>query len=168
MLLSSEPYGEGSFFFRTLKTVVTEDQFARYEKEEREKRRYRYRAKVELAVAVLDQAVGFSFEQRPEARRAARGRDRTPRRFGQYDYQVVMLRAAQLPEEKLKPLFDDVQWQLLGRRFAQAKAMEPFLRQNGFVGDGAAAPAPFGVRPLQLMPAPAPVQAAPVAPLRLR
>ena len=55
-----------------------------------------------------------------------------PRKFGhQYDYYVIMWQAAKLPEDKLKPLFDDVQWKVLNQQFAQMQGMEQWLKQFG-------------------------------------
>ena len=62
--LNSGLFTEGSIFSKTLKKTLEGEQATRYEQVAREKRLFRYRAKVELAVASLDQSVGFSDAQR--------------------------------------------------------------------------------------------------------
>ena len=56
-----------------------------------------------------------------------------PTKFGEYDYYVVLYHAAKIPEETLKPIFDEAQWRALTRVFAQAKGMEAHLKRNGFI-----------------------------------
>ena len=60
---------------------------------------------------------------------------RPPRKFGQGDYWYLMLQTASVPESRIKPIFDVPQWRLLSRQFAQAKAMEPWLKSSGVVSN---------------------------------
>ncbi len=48
---------------------------------------------------------------------------------------MILLQAAKLPAAKLRPIFNDDQWRLLGRQLNEAKGMERFLSQNGFLPD---------------------------------
>ena len=75
-----------------------------------EKRLFRYRAKVELIVASLDQTVGFSDDQRRQLVELILRETELPKRFGQYDYWLVMYQTGKIPESKLKTIFDDKQW----------------------------------------------------------
>jgi hypothetical protein len=131
--LNTGLFGDGSIFMKTLRKTLNEEQAAQYDKLQREKNQFRYWAKVNLAVAMLDQAVGMTAEQRRRLEKVLVEETRPPAKFGQYDYYVVLYQAANLPEEKLKPIFDDVQWRLLTRQFQQAKGMEQFLQKGNFL-----------------------------------
>lgn len=147
-IASGEPFTEGTFFAKTLHSMLTGDQLARFESAARDKALFRYRAKVDLVIATLDQMAGFSEKQRQELRQLVLEETQPPQKFGQYDYQVAFIQIARLPEEKLKGLFDDTQWRVLKRRLDQARAMEQALINNGALPG----PAPFKV---ELLPAPA-------------
>ena len=96
--------------------------------------------------------MGYTTEQRDRLRKLLAEETRPPKRLGQNDYYAVLYQIALLPEAKVKPIFDDVQWRLLSRQLAQAKGMGMWLKQNGFVPDEAPAPAPAppaaGARPV--------------------
>jgi hypothetical protein len=99
----------------------------------REKRLFRYRAKVELIVASLDQAVGFSDDQRRALIELILRETEVPKKFGQYDYWLVMYQTGKIPESKLKTIFDDKQWGFMNRQLNQMRGMEQFLRNNGML-----------------------------------
>src|SRR5208283_5075319 len=89
--------------------------------------------KVELAVAQLDQTVGFRDEQRRRLVELILSETQPPTRFGQYDYYLVMYQAGQIAEAKLKPLFEDRQWALLNRQLNQMRGMQQFLQDQGLL-----------------------------------
>jgi hypothetical protein len=145
------PFGDTSIFAKTLKTTLTSEQHDGYEAAGRERRQFRYQACVELLVTKLDEALVMRGEQRRQFERLLLEETRPPARFGPYDRQVVMLQAAQISEDKLKPLFDDHQWKILSRQLQKARELEPFLKNGGMLpggagGDGAAAQ-PGGLPP---------------------
>ena len=132
---NSGPFDEGSIFFKTITNTLEGVQKTKYEDVLTNKRLFRYRAKVDLTVAFLDNAVGFKADQRKKLSEILLVETKPPRRYGQYDYYVVMWQAAHLPEAKLKPLFDETQWKLLSRQLTQVKGMGQFLKQNGYLED---------------------------------
>jgi hypothetical protein len=138
--LNSGLFNEGSLFSKTLKNTLEGEAATRFEKVANEKRRFRYHAKVELAVAQLDQSVGFSDEQRSKLVDVIMSETRPPARYGQYDYWVVMYQAGRIPESKVRPQFDDKQWALLKRQFDQMRGMGNWLRSAGMLPDQAEAP----------------------------
>ena len=46
-------------------------------------------------------------------------------------YYLVMYQASQIPEDKLKPMFDDIQWKMVNRQLAQYKQYKQYLKQTG-------------------------------------
>jgi hypothetical protein len=55
------------------------------------------------------------------------------KRYGELDDAAVMWQASRLPVAKLKPIFDDDQWRLLGERFVRAKMLEKTLVAQGYL-----------------------------------
>ena len=96
---------------------------------------YRYRARVDLAMELLNNSVGFTDEQRQRLVKLLAEETQPPRRLGQNDYYAVLYLMASLPEAKVKPIFDDVQYRSLRRQLDQARGMGMWLKQNGFVPD---------------------------------
>jgi len=137
-------FGENSLFAKTLVKTLDADQARRYETALRERRQFHYRSRVDLVVATLGNAVGLSTDQRRRFTQLYLDETRPPKSFGRNDYQAVLLQAANLPEEKLKPIFNDTQWRVLSRYFTQVRGLEQFLRTNGYVPDGEPAGAGAG------------------------
>ena len=131
--LNSGLFSDDSFYAKTLKKLLNQDEEARYVKVVHEKRQFRYRAKVELVVAQLDQNVGFRDAQRRQLVDLILRETQAPRRFGQYDYYLVLYLAGKIPEGRIKPLFDDKQWAFLQRQLNQGRGMEQFLRTQGML-----------------------------------
>jgi hypothetical protein len=131
--LNSGLFGDGSFYSKTLKRLLSNEEAAAYQKVVREKRQFRYRAKVELVVAQLDQAVGLRDEQRRRLVDMILTETQPPLRYGQYDYYLVLYKAGKIPATRLKPLFEDKQWAFLQRQLHQGRGMEQFLRSQGLL-----------------------------------
>ena len=130
----------------------------KHEKVVRDRLLYRYWARVDLAMELLNNSVGFTDEQRQRLVKLLAEETRPPRRLGQNDYYAVLYLLASLPEAKVKPIFDDVQYRSLRRQLDQARGLGVWLKQNGFVpdedaGTEAGGPKPaVGVR-VMIMPA---------------
>jgi hypothetical protein len=132
-MVRSGLFSHGSFYAKTLKTVLTDEDNEKYQELVREKNRFRYRAKIELAVAQLDQSVGFRAEQRKRLIELILNETEPPERYGQYDHYLVLYQAAKIPTAELKSLFDDRQWGLLQRSLNQGRGLEQFLRTQGLL-----------------------------------
>jgi hypothetical protein len=134
--LSAGLFDDSSIFRKTLRKSLTDEQSAEYDKVEQERRTYRYRAKVEFAVAMLDNGLPLSDDQRQKLVALLVAETKPPKRFGQYDYYVIMVQMGKLPEDKLKPLFDDLQWRMLRPQLNNMRGMEQWLKQTGTLSDG--------------------------------
>ena len=137
-MLASGAFGRGSIFEKTVKATLSAEQVARFDEVGRDRRAARYRARVDLVVAMVDNSVGLTADQRRRFADVLGAETKAPARTGQYEYYLVMYLAAQLPEEKLRPIFDDVQWKVVGQMLNQAKGYQSFLRTNGLLEDRAA------------------------------
>ena len=80
---------------------------------------------------MLDNGLPLADEQRQKLVALLLAETKPPKRFGPYDYYVVTVQMAKLPEEKLKPLFDDAQWRMLRQQLNNMRAMEQWLKQSG-------------------------------------
>jgi hypothetical protein len=132
-------FGDGSFFSKALLKTLDGKQAVRYEESLRERQRFRHRSLTNLVVATIDNGAGLTADQRRRLLKLVQEETRPPKQTGPYDYQVVMLQLAKLPEEKVKPIFNEAQWRLVGTYFANARGMEPTLVQSGVLPDGVAA-----------------------------
>jgi hypothetical protein len=132
-------FEDDSIFSKSLRATLSPEQADQREKIVRDRLMYRYWARVDLAMELLNNAVGFTSDQRERLVKALAEGARPPRRLGQNDYYFVLYQLAMLPQAKVRPIFDDLQWRLLSRQLDQAKGMEWWLKQNGFVLDEAPA-----------------------------
>jgi hypothetical protein len=124
-------FHEDSLLVKSLRNTLAGDQYARYDAIARERRAFHHRASVERAVTMLEQGMPLRDAQRRELIALLTNRTKPPRKSGQYDYYLVMFQLGRVPEEKLKPLFDNTQWKVVNRQLDQYKQMEPFLKQSG-------------------------------------
>jgi hypothetical protein len=142
---STGVFGDESMFQKATRRLLTENQLARYDRFLEGRRASEYRAKVDMVAANLGTALGLSMDQRRRFVNVLIEETRPPREIGTYDYQAVMLQAARVPGDKIKPIFGDAQWQVLSQQLAGAVAMEGAIRAHGYVADEAPAP-PIAVR----------------------
>jgi hypothetical protein len=134
-------FHESSFFAKAVPRTLDEGQAERLAEAARTKKADMYRSKVLLAVTTLGKTLGLNAEQRQKFTAVLVEETRPPKVFGQQDVYAVLYQASRLPEEKLRPIFDDAQWLVLSRHLTQAKSMEPFLKSNGYVPDDDGEPA---------------------------
>jgi hypothetical protein len=128
-------FDEDSFLGKSLRNTLTTEQFSRYDTIARERRAFRHRAQIEAAVVVLEQNMPFRDVQRREFVTLLSNLTKPPHKSGLYSYQVLMYQLSQLPEEKLKPLFDDAQWKIISQQFNNFKGMRQWLKQSGQLPD---------------------------------
>ena len=123
----------GSRFARTVRATLTPEQGAAYDRARRERLAYRHRAKVELAIGMLGGVSALTEVQQRRLVDLLVAETRPPGGSGTYDYYYVLYRAAHVPEEKLRPIFDEAQWRVIRPQLATARGYEPFLKQAGFL-----------------------------------
>jgi hypothetical protein len=131
LAFQSGMFGTGSVFTKTLRKTLDTDQFARYDAEVRQRNLFRYRARVGLVVANLDQAVGLTVDQRRRLTTLIVDETRPPRKFSQYDTQVVLYQLVRLDEAKVRPIFNEAQWNFMKQQLQNARAYEQILTRQG-------------------------------------
>ncbi len=126
-------FGEGSLFAKTKHATLTPDQARKAEEVERERMLYHYWNRIDLGLELVNLDVGFTEDQRARLIELLRAETRPPRKMArQYDVYVVFYQLGQIPEKKIRPIFEDYQWPLMARELQQGRALEQFLRQQGF------------------------------------
>ena len=128
-------FNDNSIYQKTVKNTLNDEQRDKFRRMNDDLMLFRYRSRVALAVSMLDNSIGFSADQRRKFEKLLVDETKPPKKFSQYDTQVVFLQASHIPEAKVKAIFDDDQFRVLSRQFQQARNMEPFLRSNGFIGE---------------------------------
>ena len=132
-------FGEDSLFGKTLAGTLDQDQAAAREKSMLERNKLRYRATVTTAVRTLQRNLGMNEEQRAALAELLLKETRPPRKFGDApDVALVLEQASRIPEEKIKPIFDEEQWRIVRRWMAvyiRGASGQQTLKRNGFVFD---------------------------------
>jgi hypothetical protein len=135
--LQSGLFADDSIFAKTLRVTLTPEQLKQYEQVDGDRRLFRHRARIEMAVATFDNSLPMRDDQRQRLVALLLEEIRFPKRSGPNDQYVVLVQMSRLPDEKLKPLFDGSQWQVLRRLLDRMKGMEQQLKQAGVLGDEA-------------------------------
>lgn len=131
-------FGEGSYFKKTLKNLLTLEQVAKFESADRERRLFNYRSKVETVVCSLDEVLSLRAQQRQNLVELLTTPSQVPRTFGQDSYcqYAVLYQASRIPDDKLRQILDKPQLATIQRILAQARGYGVFLKSSGFVWDG--------------------------------
>jgi hypothetical protein len=154
MSLQAGLFHEDSLLVKSLPNTLTQDQFARYVAMARARRATRHRESVldavamlklgfERSVTTLERTIVLRDEQRQALITLMTHETKPSRRPGPYDSQVLLLQLARLPEEKLKRLFDEDQWQIVNQQLIGYRHLEPMLERAGLMptnDDGAENP----------------------------
>lgn len=123
-------FEQTSFFRKVLKRLLTDEQSSRYEQADWEQTQYRYNARLSLVVSMMERTMPLRAEQREQFIQVLKEETKPPYAFGQYDYYVVLYQLAKIPDQKLKPIFDDAQWKVLKEFAAEGQGMEASLKQH--------------------------------------
>ena len=129
--LAAGIFEEGSLFRKSLYRTLTPEKAARYEEAGRHRRAFRHRAEIEWVMAMLENVMPLSDDQRQKLAQLLLDQTRPPRTYGDYDPYVILWQVSRIPEEKLKPLFDEAQWRLLNQQFKNLNGVWQHLQKSG-------------------------------------
>jgi hypothetical protein len=132
--LNTGIFTQDSIFAKAVKNTLTSEQSAVLSRQEQERIKNRYLITIDWFIAHVDKGLGLTVEQRRRLADLLRT-TRPPRRFASSDYYYLMYRAAQIDEEKIKPIFDDIQWRIFSMQLNQARGMQQWLKTNGAIDD---------------------------------
>jgi hypothetical protein len=123
--------GPTSLFTKVVHQVLTPEQKEEFEAAEAERRKTRHAAKVRLFVAILERSCPLKSSQRDAIVELLLKETRPALRTSEYDWYVVIVQAAKIPDSKLKPILDPAQMKYIKKITGQARGMEPTLKQMG-------------------------------------
>jgi hypothetical protein len=127
--------GESSLFSKVLAQSLTPEQAKEFEQLEAQRRQTRYKAKVRLYVASIERSCPLTDKQRIALAELLIAETKPPKRFGQYDWYVVMYQASKIPDEKYSRIVDEAQMRQLKRMLQHGQGMAHFLRQQKLLAD---------------------------------
>jgi hypothetical protein len=136
--LQSGLLGDRSFFAKTVKRTLSEAQAAKLDAFIRQRDLSRYHAMVGWYVVQLSKSLGLSDIQRQQLVDLLVKDTSPPKKYSQgsqWFHWFIGFQASSIPESRIKPVFDEVQWEMFSRQFVQAKKMEHWLKSNGFISD---------------------------------
>jgi hypothetical protein len=128
--------GNTSLFAKVARSVLEPEQSESSDQADAERKKFYFKARVEATIATLENSVAITSAQRADLQKLLLAETRPPKEFGQYDQYVVLLQAAQFPQQKLRAIFDDPQFEALQPLFEQAKRLEPTLHEQGVLPEG--------------------------------
>ena len=131
--LQSGVYGDSSLFQKVLRQTLNREQSVRYEQLERERRKFRYEANIKLALSNFENSIALRTEQRQRLVKLLLDETEPPKTFGRYDFYYVLFQAGKLGEVKLRPIFEDSQWQSLKEVIDEYKEYEGLLKSEGYL-----------------------------------
>jgi hypothetical protein len=129
----SDLFSRGSIFAKTLSRTLTDEQSTRLKKKVSERRQRQFRAALSWVAGTLELTLQMTANQRRRLEKVLIEETRAPETFGSYDYYGLIFQAAKIPEAKLKPIFDDDQWQALAQQFQKVKSMGKLLKDGGYL-----------------------------------
>jgi hypothetical protein len=133
---NTELFGEGSIFAKTLVRILNEQQTISYNDERCTRKIAAHRALIRSVVKAENRSLNLSAEKCRQLIGVLEEETKPPRRSGPYDSFVLLVQASRLPEAKIRPLFNDDQWDVLSQRFQVARTLEPNLRECGVLPEG--------------------------------
>jgi hypothetical protein len=123
--------GESSLFSKVFHRMLTPEQREEYESALAERNKARHAAKVRLFVAIFDQSCPMKAAQREAMVDLLLKETRPPLRISEYDWYVVVIQVAKIPEEKVKAILDEAQMRCFKKVTQQVGGMEMHLKQIG-------------------------------------
>jgi hypothetical protein len=124
---------KGPLFANASRRTLTEEQHRLYQEDIRARREYRYRAAVRWTVVMIARSLGLTDDQRRRLEAVLLEETRVPENLATYDYAIVMYQASLIPESRIRPVFDEVQWRVMSRELASFKDQERWLRAGGLI-----------------------------------
>jgi hypothetical protein len=133
--LQSGLFGDRSLFAKTIKRTLSADQAAQRERYVHQQKLFRYEATIAWYVVQLDKSLGLSDEQRERLTKLLVKETHPPKRYDRGVNWFVLLQASNIPESRIKPILNDIQWKMFSRQLVQARKLEEWLKGNGVVVD---------------------------------
>jgi hypothetical protein len=124
-------FHEDSLLHKSLRHTLTAEQQPRYQVQAEERRRFHHRASIELAVNSFEQSMPLRDAQRQELIALLLKELKPLRKSTQIEVHIVTVQMSLLPEDKLKPIFDRIQWKMVRAHLDNYKGSVQWLKLSG-------------------------------------
>jgi hypothetical protein len=112
-------YGPKSFYHKALNKTLSPEQLSKHQLLTDERRRSRYRAGIETSLVSLGSIAALTAEQHRAIAKLLYDLPPPPDAPAGYQCYQIFKRMSELPADKLKPLVNDRQWELMQKFFRQ-------------------------------------------------
>ena len=137
-------FGEGSLLSKALARTLSPEQAVHREQTLAQRKLERYERLVWSAAKSLQGNMGLRDSQTEQLVHQILARTRPPKKFGQvFEFALVLFQLSRIPEDTIRPIFDDRQWRALEGWLAPYRARDggaKVLEQDGFVFEDDASP----------------------------
>jgi hypothetical protein len=132
---TGELCGPDSFFEKTLPRVLDDEQLSTYRAIVNERLRGRYLAAIDASLLDVDESISLDSRQHDTLRRLL-AEQSLPRTVptGRNRIRLIMYRISQLPDDHLKPLFDERHWKAFNEDRIRFEDYRDYLKQIGVLG----------------------------------
>ena len=86
-----------------------------------------------MVLSNLENSIVLRADQRQRLVKLVLDETEPPKKFGQYDFYVVLFQLARLEDEKVKPILEDAQRQSLKKFCNRYQGLERMLRTQGYL-----------------------------------
>ncbi len=126
---------EGSLFAKVLATTLSADQFGRRSRGVLNRNAPRYAEAVRQWIGQIGNMFALRKRQCDELAHLIIRETSPPRRFGQSDYAMVMYQMSKVPEDRIKAIVTESQWNEMRNHLSSWAKSAAFLKESGFVFD---------------------------------
>ncbi|SIO58134.1 hypothetical protein SAMN05444166_5573 [Singulisphaera sp. GP187] len=130
-LTQGQFFGAASIFAKTLRKTLDERQVLAYDNLDRQRRLLGQQARIGRILAILDNSVGLQASQRQQLLKLIVEETHPSKVSGTYDLYLVLFQLSRLPQDRIKPIFRDAQWQLVKTQLENAGRYESMLTKQG-------------------------------------
>jgi len=123
-----------SLLMKVVPQTLTTEQQRQYQAVASERERFRYEASIAVSLHQLEEVVALTETQREELTKLLLALP-APRRTGQYDIYVILIRLSAFPPEKLEPLFGADQWKSFSAHLAQYRNLRKSWVEAGILDE---------------------------------
>jgi hypothetical protein len=132
-------FSEDSLLSKTLSGMLDPQQKALRRRALIEQKREWHKATIETAANTLRTNLNLGDVQYDRLVKLLLNETRPPKKFGTApEIALVLFQASRIPEEKIRPIFDDNQWRIVSRwmaTYVRGSSGEKTLTNNGFIFD---------------------------------
>ena len=132
-------FGNGSFLLKVMARTVTGEQLLKYQAALDNRLRLRHRSNVEGAIRDIERQVVIKISQQEMLVELLMSEIPPPTSANDYDEAVVKYQFSRIPEQKVRPIFNEGQWPQVRQTLDGFNELETVLTQQGLIEEEAAA-----------------------------